>query len=110
MTKMSDTEFEAFLGAQFRTAERETGRDGEAFARRVQHRLARADRGRFLVLGGAAAAGAVIAATQLQRLFEILPVPAVDGLTAGLSPAVLATTCMAALIAGGALLLKRRMI
>ena len=110
MTKMSDTEFEAFLGAQFRTAERESGRDGEAFARRVQRRLSRSDRGRFLILGGAAAAGAVIAATQLQRLFELVPMPQTPLLNGAVSPATLTLTVMAVLVSAFAVGLQRRMI
>lgn len=110
MTQMSETEFEAFLGAQFKAAERESGQDAEAFARGVRQRLARPDRRRFLILAGAAAAGAMVAATQLERLFDLLPVSAIEGLPGAVTPQTLALTCMAALISGFALMVQRRVI
>lgn len=114
ISSMSDTEFDAFLGASFRAAEREADHDkarldGEAFARRVAARLARADRRRFLVVGAAASVGAVIAGARLPALFERVDLPAINPAYAALiTPEALAALCMAALVGGVALIAGRR--
>jgi hypothetical protein len=62
-----DDAFDARLKAAFAAAEPEPN---EAFVERVTSRLARSDRRRMLIIGGAGAGGSTIASTQLEALFR----------------------------------------
>ncbi|MHA6288347.1 hypothetical protein [Maricaulis sp. CAU 1757] len=72
-----DDAFDARLRAAFADAARPLERDSEAraFSHAVAQRLAQPDHKRILILGGAAAAGAAVAGSQLIRLLGGLRLP-----------------------------------
>jgi putative NADH-flavin reductase len=110
-----DDAFDARLKAAFADAaaplERE--QESEEFARSVVERLARPDRKRVLLLGGAGSTGSAIAGTQLESIFDGMQLHG-DGLMAGIaflaSPEVMAAGAMALAVALVATVLPRRIV
>ncbi|PWE17371.1 hypothetical protein DDZ18_06715 [Marinicauda salina] len=109
MTEIEQDPFDARLQAMF--AEAAPPEDDPAFVEDVVAHLARPERRRFLLLGGAGASGSAVAGTQLERLLDT-PVEQMGGLLGELAgfmgPEAIVTVAMAAIALGFAWVLPRR--
>ena len=111
-----DDAFDARLQAAFAQARAplEDERQAEAFAHQVAQRLARPDRKRTLLLGGAGSTGSAIAGSQLENLFGAMHMPSGEGIwaAAGMiaTPEVMATLAIAGTVAMVAAILPRRLV
>jgi len=105
--------FDARLKAAFADAAAPVERDSEReqFAQSVTNRIARPDRKRILILGGAGSTGSAIAGSQLETIFGNIHMPT-EGLMASaaflVSPEVMAAGVMAMTVALVAVVLPRR--
>lgn len=110
-----DEAFDARLRAAFAHAAEPLERDteAEAFAHKMAQRLARPDRKRTLMLGGAGSTGSAIAGSQLETVFSGFQAPAADGIWAAVgflaTPEAMAAFAMAGAIAIVAAILPRRL-
>jgi len=86
--------------------------DVEDFVKKVQSRIARPDRRRALVLGGAGSTGSAVAGTQLEGFFsnpDLLPVDGIAGqVFTYTSPEMLAAGVLAIMIAGFAIVIPKQ--
>ncbi|MEE2524751.1 hypothetical protein V0U79_00100 [Hyphobacterium sp. HN65] len=104
--------FEDRLRAAFAAAQ-PADDDAEDFVKKVQGRLARPDRRRALVLGGAGSTGSAVAGTQLEGFFsnpDLLPTDGIMGqVFTYTSPEMLAAGVLALMIAGFAVVVPKNL-